>query len=146
MTLGRIRPEIEKLILYAAGESTITAAHVKELVMPQEESEGLFALIDAVRNANAPRALREVSALIDGGIQPPMILGQLRAAAIQLRPDARVKSGLEAVFRTDTGDQIVGRNATAPARVSRRGALRQITGYGFGSPFTSTRFRGIAAF
>ena len=46
-------------------------------------------------------ALREVSALIDGGIQPPMILGQLRAAAIRLRPDARVKSGLEAVFRTD---------------------------------------------
>ena len=30
-----------------------------------------------------------------------MILGQLRAAAIRLRPDARVKNGLEAVFRTD---------------------------------------------
>ena len=29
-----------------------------------------------------------------------MILGQLRAATIRLRPD-RVKGGLEAVFRTD---------------------------------------------
>ena len=101
LTLGRIRPEIEKLILYAAGESTITVAHVREVVIPQEESEGTFALMDAVQNFNAARALREVSALIDGGVQPPVILGQLRAATIRMRPDARVKSGLEAVFRTD---------------------------------------------
>ncbi len=101
LSLGRIRAEVEKLVLYAAGESVITAKHVRDLVVPQNESEGVFALIEAVRNSNAPRALQEVSALIDGGIQPPMILGQLRAAAIQLRPDARVKNGLEAVFRTD---------------------------------------------
>ena len=101
LSLGRIRAEIEKLVLYASGESGITAQHVRDLVIPQAESEGVFALIEAVHNSNAPRALREVSALIDGGIQPPMILGQLRAAATQLRPDARVRSGLEAVFRTD---------------------------------------------
>jgi len=101
LSLGRIRAEIEKLVLYAAGESGISAQHVRDLVIPQAESEGVFALIEAVRNSNAPRALREVSALIDGGIQPPMILGQLRAAAIQLRPDTRVRSGLEAVFRAD---------------------------------------------
>ncbi len=101
LTLGRIRPEIEKLILYAAGESTITVAHVRDLVVPQEESEGTFALMEAVQNSNAPRALREVSALIDSGVQPPVILGQLRAATIRLRPDSRLKNGLEAVFRTD---------------------------------------------
>jgi DNA polymerase III delta subunit len=101
LSLGRIRPEVEKLILYAAGESTITPAHVRDLVIPQEESEGTFALMEAVQNANAARALREVSALMEGGVQPPVILGQLRAATIRLRPDARVKSGLEAVFRTD---------------------------------------------
>ena len=101
LTLGRIRPEIEKLVLYASGESAITIAHVKDVVIPKEESEGTFALMEAVQNANAARALREVSALIDSGIQPPMILGQLRAATIRLRPDSRVKSGLEAVFRTD---------------------------------------------
>jgi DNA polymerase III subunit delta len=101
LTLGRIRAEIEKLILYAAGESTITPAHVRDVVLPQEESEGTFALMEAVQNANAPRALREISALIDGGIQPFVILGQLRAATIRLRPDARVKNGLDAVLRTD---------------------------------------------
>ena len=101
LTLGKIRREIDKLILYASGESTITVAHVKDLVIPQEESEGTFALMEAVQNSNAARALREISALIDSGVQPPMILGQLRAATIRLRGDARVKSGLEAVFRTD---------------------------------------------
>ena len=101
LTLGRIRPEIEKLILYAAGESTITTAHVREVVLPQEESEGTFALMEAVQNFNAARALREIAALIDGGVQPFVILGQLRAATIRMRPDARVKNGLEAVLRTD---------------------------------------------
>jgi DNA polymerase-3 subunit delta len=101
LTLGRIRPEVEKLILYAAGESAITVAHVRDVVIPTEESEDVFALMDAVKESNAPRALREVAALINEGVQPPVILGQLRAAAIRLRPDARVKNSLEAVFRTD---------------------------------------------
>jgi DNA polymerase III delta subunit len=101
LSLGRIRAEIEKLVLYAAGEAAITPNHVRDLVIPENESEGVFALIDAVRNGNAPRALQEVSALIDAGVQPPMILGQLRAAAIQLRNEVRVKNGLEAVLRTD---------------------------------------------
>ena len=101
LSLNRIRAEIEKLVLYAAGETTITTMHVKDLVIPENESEGVFALIDAVRNSNAPRALLEISALIDAGVQPPLILGQLRAAAVQLRNDARVRNGLEAVMRTD---------------------------------------------
>jgi DNA polymerase-3 subunit delta len=101
LSLGRIRPEVEKLILYAAGESGITVAHVKDLVMPQNEPGEVFALMDAIRDSNPASALREVSALIDAGIQPPMILGQLRAATIRLRPDSRVKQGLDAVFRTD---------------------------------------------
>lgn len=101
LSLGRIRPEVEKLILYAAGEAAITVQHVKDLVMPVNEPGEVFALMDAIRDSNAVTALREVSALIDSGIQPPMILGQLRAATIRLRPDTRVKNGLEAVFRTD---------------------------------------------
>jgi DNA polymerase III delta subunit len=101
LSLGRIRAEVDKLVLYAAGESTITAAHVKDLVIPQNEPGEVFALMDAIRDSNPATALREVSALIDAGIQPPMILGQLRAATIRLRPDSRVTKGLEAVFRTD---------------------------------------------
>lgn len=101
LTLGRIRPEVEKLILYAAGESVITTSHVKDLVIPKDESQGVFEIIDAVRNGNPAKGLREVASLLDGKEPPFVILGKLRAAAIQLRPEARVRAGLEAVLRTD---------------------------------------------
>ena len=101
LSLGRIRAEVEKLVLYASGESTITPNHVRDLVVPQNELGEHFALMDAIGKGQAARALKEISALLDAGIQPPMILGQIRAAAIRLRPEARVKNGLELIFRTD---------------------------------------------
>jgi len=101
LSLGRIRAEVEKLVLYAAGESAITANHVRDLVMPQNEPGEEFALGKAIWNADAAGALREIAAQIDGGAQPPMILGQIRAAAIRLRPETRVKTSLDAIFRTD---------------------------------------------
>jgi DNA polymerase-3 subunit delta len=101
LSLGRIRAEIEKLVLFAAGESVVTARHVRELVMPQSEPGEGFALGNAIWNGNAREALREIGAQIDAGSVPVMILGQIRAAAGRLKPDARAKSGLDAVFRTD---------------------------------------------
>jgi DNA polymerase III delta subunit len=101
LSLGRLRAEVEKLVLYVTGEAAITSAHVRDLVMPQNDPGEHFALMDAIRDSQAAKALKEISALIDAGVQPPMILGQIRAAAIRLRPDARVKTGLELVFRAD---------------------------------------------
>jgi DNA polymerase III delta subunit len=101
LSLGRIRAEVDKLVLYAAGEATVTATHVRDLVIPQDQPSEVFALMDAIKTSNAATALREVAARLDAGAPPPMLLGMIRAATIQLRPDARVKSGLEAVFRTD---------------------------------------------
>lgn len=101
LNLGRIRAEVEKLVLYAAGESTITPNHVRDLVMPQSEPGVDFALGKAIWNNDPAAALREIAAQIDAGAQPPMILGQIRAAAIRLRPDTRVRHSLDAVFRTD---------------------------------------------
>lgn len=100
LALSRLRAEVEKLVLYAAGESAITASHVRDIVIPQDEPGEVFALMDFIRSADAPSALREVAALLDAGTQPPMVLGQIRAAAIRLRPD-RVKGSLDAVFRAD---------------------------------------------
>lgn len=101
LSLGRIRAEIEKLVLYAAGESIVTPNHVRDLVLPQHEPGEDFALGRAIWNNDAAAALREIAAQIDAGAQPPMILGQIRAAAIRLRPDARIKNSLDAVFQTD---------------------------------------------
>ncbi|MGE0040178.1 MAG: DNA polymerase III subunit delta [Vicinamibacterales bacterium] len=101
LSLGRIRAEVEKLVLYAAGESAITAGHIRDLVMPQSEPGEDFALGKAIWNGNAAAALREVGAQFEAGAPALMVLGQVRAAAGRLRPDARVKPGLDAVFRTD---------------------------------------------
>jgi DNA polymerase-3 subunit delta len=99
--LGRIRAEIDKLALFAAGERTITAKHVKEMVLPKSEPGEDFALGRAIWNNNTREALREIAALVDGGMPPFMVLGQIRAAAGRLRPDDRARRGLSAVFDTD---------------------------------------------
>jgi DNA polymerase III delta subunit len=101
LSLGRIRAEIEKLVLYASGESSITVDHVRDLVTPESEPGEDFAMGKAIWNFNAAEALREVAAQLEAGAQPVMVLGQIRAAAIRLRPDAKVKKSLDAVFRTD---------------------------------------------
>lgn len=101
LSLSRIRAEIEKLVLYAAGESAITAAHVRDLVMPQNEPGEDFALGKAIWNGSAKDALAEIGAQLEAGAQAPMILGQIRAAAGRLRPDGRVKSALDSIFETD---------------------------------------------
>jgi DNA polymerase III delta subunit len=101
LALGRIRAEIEKLVLYATGESTITARHVRELIMPQNEPGADFALGKAIWNGDTPQALREIAAQFEAGSQAPMVLGQIRAAAGRLRPDSRIKKGLDAVFEAD---------------------------------------------
>ena len=101
LDLGRIRGEIDKLVLYAAGESTITAAHVRDVVTTADESSGVFALIDFVSAGQAAAALREVEALLEAGSAPPMILGLVRTAAGKLRPDARARRAIAAVLDTD---------------------------------------------
>jgi DNA polymerase III delta subunit len=101
LSLGRIRAQVEKLVLYAAGEKSVTARHVQDIVMPQSEPSQDFALGRAIWAGNARLALRELSALMDDGMPSFMVLGQIRAAARSLKPDAKATSGLDAVFRTD---------------------------------------------
>jgi DNA polymerase III subunit delta len=101
LSLGRIRSQVDKLALFAAGELTITARHVKELVVPHSEPGEDFALGRAIWNNNVREALREISGLMESGMPPFMVLGQIRAAAGRLRPDDRARAGLASVFEAD---------------------------------------------
>lgn len=101
LSLGRIRADVEKLVLFAAGEPTLTARHVREMVVPQSDPGEDFALGRAIWNGNPREALRELTAQFDNGAQAPMVLGQIRAAVGRLKPDARAKQGLDAVFTAD---------------------------------------------
>lgn len=101
LSLGRIRAEVEKLALFAAGEASVTTKHVKEMVLPQSEPGEDFALGRAIWNNNTRDALREIDAQLEEGAQPVMVLGQIRAAAGRLKPDDRARTALAAVFETD---------------------------------------------
>jgi len=101
LSLGRIRAEVEKVVLYAAGESTVTERHIRDLVVPENEPGEDFALGRTIWNTDAPGALAEIAAQFDAGAQPVMVLGQIRAAAGRLRGDARVRAALELILRTD---------------------------------------------
>lgn len=101
LSLARVRSEVDKLVLYAGGAGTITTAHVKEVVASAEEPGEDFALGKAIWNGQVAAALREVDALTDAGMPAPMVLGQVRAAVIRLRPDARARAALTAVLDAD---------------------------------------------
>jgi DNA polymerase III delta subunit len=101
LSLGQLRAQVDKLVLYAAGEKAVTARHVQDIIMQQSEPSEDFALGRAIWAGNARQALREVAALLEQGMPPFMVLGQIRAAARSLKPDAKAKAGLDAVFQTD---------------------------------------------
>ena len=101
LSLGRIRAEVEKVVLYAAGESTVTERHIRDLVVPESEPGEDFALGRAIWNNDAAGALTEIAAQFDAGAQAVMVLGQIRAAAGRLRPDARIRRALDLVLETD---------------------------------------------
>lgn len=101
LSLPRIRAELDKLVLYASGASGITAADVRDVVAAVEEPGEDFALGKAIWAGNAAAALREIDALIEAGAPPFMVLGQIRAAVIRLRPDARARQALRGVLEAD---------------------------------------------
>ena len=101
LSLGRIRAEVEKVVLYAAGESAVTEQHIRDLVMPETEPDKGPAVGMAIREGNTRKALHELGALLDAGVVPQPILGQIRWGAGQLRSTERVKRALELVLDTD---------------------------------------------
>ena len=96
----RLRAGLERLSLYAMGQPTITPDDVREAVPAGPEAHTDFGIANAIQRNDVREALREVGRSLDSGMVPFFILGQLRIAAQRL-PARRVKSAVEAVFRTD---------------------------------------------
>jgi DNA polymerase-3 subunit delta len=100
LDLVRLRKGLERLSLYALGQATITIDDVRQAVPAGPEAHADFGIANAIQRNDLREALREVSRSLDAGMVPVFILGQLRIAAQRL-PARRVKSAVEAVFRTD---------------------------------------------
>lgn len=95
----RLRSGVERLALYAMGQSKITADDVRQIVQVTAEATN-FGIANAIERNDAAEALRELAAAIEGGAAPFFLMGQLRWVAEKM-PPARLRAAVEAVFRTD---------------------------------------------
>ena len=98
--LVRLRSALERVMLYALGQPVITAEDVKQVVAPPPDAQEDFGIANAIQNGDPAGALRQLTAALDNGSPPPLVLGQIRLAA-ERASAPRVKEAVEAVFRTD---------------------------------------------
>jgi DNA polymerase III subunit delta len=98
--IGRLRADVERLVLYAGGNTAITSEDVLEVVgAPTLQDD--WGVTNAIERGAAAEALRELALVIDSGGVPVMILGQLAWFVRTKVAAPRVGAAVEAVFRTD---------------------------------------------
>jgi DNA polymerase-3 subunit delta len=99
----RLRNDVERLLLYALGQKTITVEDAREIVGPAALQDD-WAMTNAIEARDGGAALRQLALMLDAGSPPEKILGQLgwlvRAKFPQLAPTG-LKPAVEALFRTD---------------------------------------------
>jgi len=95
----RLRTGLERVALYAMGQSKITAEEVRQVVPATAEATN-FGIANAIERNDAAEALRELALALEGGAQPFFLMGQLRWVAEKM-PRPRLKDAIDAVFRTD---------------------------------------------
>jgi DNA polymerase-3 subunit delta len=98
--VSRLRSDVERLVLYAAGNKSITEADVREIVAPATSQDD-WAVTRAIERGATAEALRELGLMMDSGAVPYVILGQLAWFVRTKVPTSKVGSAVEAVFRTD---------------------------------------------
>jgi DNA polymerase III delta subunit len=97
---AQLRAALDRVLLYALGAKTVTAAHVRDAVPPGVEAHVDFGIAKAIWRDDTAGALRELRLALDAGAMPVMLMGQVRAAAEKL-DRGRLPAALDAVFRTD---------------------------------------------
>lgn len=97
----RLRGDIERLMLYAAGKPGITLADAREIVSA-ETAQDDWAVTNAIQNGNAREALRQLALAFDAGAVSYQVLGQLAwFVRDKMNDPRRIPAAVEALFRTD---------------------------------------------
>jgi DNA polymerase-3 subunit delta len=99
----RLRNDVDRLLLYALGQKTITLDDAKQIVGPAALQDD-WAMTNAIEAGDGAAALRQVALMLEAGAPPEKILGQLgwlvRTRFPALAPGG-LRSSIEALFRTD---------------------------------------------
>jgi DNA polymerase III delta subunit len=101
--IARLRGDVERMLLFASGQKTITVRDAREVVSA-ETAQDDWAVTNAIQRGDAGEALRQLGLALEGGSVPFMILGQLawfvREKLVQSDP-TRIPAAVDALFRTD---------------------------------------------
>ena len=99
----RLRADVERLLLYALGQKTISADDVREVTGPAALQDD-WAMTNAIESGQAGEALRQLALLLDTGAPAEKVLGQLgwlvRSKFPMMAPRV-LRPSIDAVFRTD---------------------------------------------
>ncbi len=102
--ITKLRGDLERLLLYTEGQNRITRPDVEEIAVAAVSVGDEWAVVNAISDGDAARALRETAVRLERGDSPHMMVGQLRwwvsSKLSQFKPD-RVRPALEALLRTD---------------------------------------------
>jgi len=101
--VGRLRGEVDRLLLYTLGQKRITVDDARQVAGPKVLQDP-WAMTNAIEAGQPAEALRQLALLVEAGGEPPMILGQLgwlvRSKFPAIAP-GEVTRAIDAVFRTD---------------------------------------------
>jgi DNA polymerase-3 subunit delta len=99
----RLRNDVDRLLLYALGQKTVTVDDVRQIAGPEALQDD-WAMTNAIEAGDAAAALRQLALILDAGAAPEKVLGQLgwlvRSKFPAVAPGA-LKAAIDAVFRTD---------------------------------------------
>ena len=101
--IARLRGDIERLLLYAAGTGKIGLQDVREVVS-SETAQDDWAVTNAIGRGDAGEALRHLALALESGGVSYQILGQLAwyvRERLTTSDPRRVPAAVDALFRTD---------------------------------------------
>jgi DNA polymerase III delta subunit len=103
LDVKRLRADVERLLLYALGQKSITVEDAREIAGPASLQDD-WAMTTAIEGGRTGEALRQLALVIDAGAPAEKILGQLGwlvRAKFPIAAPASLASSVEALFRTD---------------------------------------------
>lgn len=98
--IARLRAEVERVKLFAAGQRRVSREDVEAVVGPAVAGDQ-WAVTQAIQRGQAREALNALALSLDSGAVPFMVLGQLAWFVRTRYPQDRVARVIDAVFETD---------------------------------------------
>jgi DNA polymerase III subunit delta len=96
----RLRNDVERLLLYALGQKSITADDVRQIAGPAVLQDD-WAMTNAIEAGDGAAALRQVALVLDAGAPAEKVLGQLAWLVRSRFATRALPPAIDALFRTD---------------------------------------------